>query len=163
MGNHGLWSKGLFCYEDVCNIPMIVRCPHCETPGARSDALQSLVDFAPTLLSMSGLPVPDAMQGMDQSPVWLGRSHTVRDCVKVENRPVREKVYQKMLVTDHYKMVVYMGQDYGELYDMKSDRDHFRNLWDKPSAQGVKARLMQRLISHEMESEGRPLERTAFS
>jgi hypothetical protein len=48
------------------------------------------------------------------------------------NRPVQKGFYQKMLVSDRYKLVAYMGEMYGELYDMANDPNQYENLWDSP-------------------------------
>ena len=71
-GQHGLVTKGAFHYEDLVKVPLFVRWPGRIPAGVRSDALQSHVDLAPTLLSMAGLEIPRTMTGLDQSKVWLG-------------------------------------------------------------------------------------------
>jgi uncharacterized sulfatase len=48
--------------------------------------MQSLVDYAPTLLSFADLPIPRTMSGKDQRQVWLGREAKVRDHVICEFR-----------------------------------------------------------------------------
>jgi len=56
-------------YDSGLHVPLIVRLPHkhrglCDIqPGGRTDRLVSFVDFAPTVLSIAGLTVPDVMQG----------------------------------------------------------------------------------------------------
>ncbi|WKN42410.1 sulfatase-like hydrolase/transferase [Tunicatimonas pelagia] len=58
-----------FIYESGLHIPLIIRFPkayqHLASgePGSISDRLVSFVDFAPTLLSLVGVTVPDYMQG----------------------------------------------------------------------------------------------------
>ncbi len=53
-GQHGLIAKGAFHYEDLIRVPMIVRQPGAVPAGVESDALQSLVDYAPTFLGATG-------------------------------------------------------------------------------------------------------------
>jgi hypothetical protein len=58
-------------YDSGLRVPLIVRVPEQyrdwagldATPGAASDRLVSFIDFAPTLLSVAGLEVPDYMPG----------------------------------------------------------------------------------------------------
>ncbi len=58
-----------FLYDSGTHIPLMVRFPekyrHLAPgePGSRSDRLVSHVDFAPTVLSLAGVPVPEHMQG----------------------------------------------------------------------------------------------------
>ncbi len=71
-GSHGLHHKGQ-PEEESLAIPLIVRAPGGK-PGQRSDTLVSTVDFAPTILSLCGIDVPEPMVGRDFSPVIMGRS-----------------------------------------------------------------------------------------
>lgn len=60
-------------WEESIRVPGIIRCPG-TIPAARvTDALFSHVDFAPTLMSLCGLPVPSQMQGTDMSGVATGK------------------------------------------------------------------------------------------
>ncbi len=69
--DHGgvLGRSKRFMYESGLHIPLIIRFPekykHLApgTPGSRTDRLVTFVDFAPTVLSLAGLPVPEYMQG----------------------------------------------------------------------------------------------------
>lgn len=57
-------------YDGGIHEPLIVRWPGGLTPGGVEDALVSFVDFAPTMLALAGVAVPDHMQGR----VFLGVS-----------------------------------------------------------------------------------------
>jgi len=58
-----------FIYESGLHIPLVIRFPEAyrhlapSEPGSTNDRLVTFVDFAPTLLSLVGVPVPDYMQG----------------------------------------------------------------------------------------------------
>jgi arylsulfatase A-like enzyme len=82
LGAHGLVGLGLgLAYEEVYNVPLIVRLPiglvdEAGSPRGRdvSGALVSLVDVGPTLLDLCGLaPLPDA-QGRSLRPLIQGRA-----------------------------------------------------------------------------------------
>jgi len=71
-------------YDSGLNVPLIVRFPqryrkHAPTrAGEKTDRLVSFVDFAPTVLSLVGLPIPDYMQGR----AFLGaKSQSAQDYV----------------------------------------------------------------------------------
>lgn len=49
---------------------------------------------------------------------------------------------------NHYKLIYYQNRDYGEFYDLSNDPHEKYNLWDDPSVQKEKARLMCRLADH---------------
>jgi arylsulfatase A-like enzyme len=161
LGHHGLIAKGAFHFEDMIRIPMIVRCPGQGDPGAASDALQSQVDFAPSFLSYAGIEVPGLMQGVDQMPVWRGETESARDHIVVENRHQPTRIHLRTLVNDRYKITVYRGKEYGELFDLAEDPEERHNLWDDPAHEGLKLSLMHRFLQAEMEREPTRMPRIA--
>ncbi|MDB4292591.1 sulfatase [Maribacter sp.] len=64
-GDHGgpLPRQKRLIYDSGLNTPMIVRFPNKLKAGTTDDQLVSFVDFAPTLLSLTGAIPPDYMQG----------------------------------------------------------------------------------------------------
>ena len=160
-GQHGLTAKGAFHYEDLIRVPLIVAQPGSVPAGRRSDALQSLVDFAPSFLSAAGIAVPASMTGIDQTHVWYGRRPALRDHVVVENRHEPTTVHVKTYVEDRYKLTVYYRRDYGELFDLRSDPGEVDNLWDAPEARELKHELIRRLLFAEMGKEPLPMPRIA--
>ncbi len=71
-GQHGLVAKGAFHYEDMIKVPFIVRWPGVTPAGASSDAMQSLVDLAPTFLTIAGREIARDYDG-GRSERGLGR------------------------------------------------------------------------------------------
>ncbi|MCG3195906.1 MAG: hypothetical protein GHCLOJNM_00375 [bacterium] len=51
-------------YDSGIRVPLIIRWPGRIGPGSVSERLVSFVDFAPTLLSIAGVPIPPHMQGV---------------------------------------------------------------------------------------------------
>lgn len=141
-GQHGLQAKGGFHYEDLIKLPFIVRYPGQVPAGKQSDAIQSLVDLAPTFLSMSGLPPVQGMSGVDQSEVWLGRQAQARDHAIVEFRHEPTTIHQKTYVDGRYKITVYYNQTYGEIFDLQVDPGELNNLWDEPAYTRLKMELL---------------------
>jgi uncharacterized sulfatase len=153
-GNHGLWGKGLPAYEDVHRVPFLVRHPHCSTPGARSAALQSVIDIVPTFLAEAGIEVPPGVQGLDQRAAWTDATARVRDWAMVEFRPAEGPFMQKTFIDERYKLVLYHSRDYGELYDLAEDPHQLRNLWSDPAHEALRTHLIRRFIWAEMEKDG---------
>jgi uncharacterized sulfatase len=152
-GHHGLTAKGAFHYDDLLRVPFIVSQPGTVTEGERSDALQSLVDLAPSFLSAVGARIPRAMTGRDQTAVWEGRAESVRDHVLIENRHQPTTLVLKTYVDDRYKITVYLGKEYGELFDLDSDPAETNNLWDDPASTDLKNRLIRKLLDAEIAKE----------
>jgi arylsulfatase A-like enzyme len=59
----GLPRAKRWLYDSGIHVPLIVRWPGVVAPGTVNEELVSLVDLAPTILSIAGLPIPDHMEG----------------------------------------------------------------------------------------------------
>lgn len=149
-GHHGLIAKGPFHYDDGIRVPMIARLPQKIAAGKRNHSLQSLVDYAPTFLAFCGLDVPPDMTGLNQGANWMDESAQARQHVIIENRHQPFSVHMKTYVDDRYKLTVYYGRDYGEIFDLQSDPDELHNQWDD---EALRASLMEKLLSAEMAKE----------
>src|SRR5690606_2489675 len=110
VGQHGLNRKGPFHYEDLLRVPFAVRWPGRVPSGRQVDALQSLVDLAPTFLALAEQPIPYSMSGVDQSAVWLGEATKAREHVVVENRHEPTTIHVKTYVDARYKLTVYYNR-----------------------------------------------------
>jgi len=149
LGDHGLWLKGPFHYEELVNIPMIVRWPQGGISGGRRVAgLISLVDVVPTLLSALGEPVPDVCDGADALSLLRGESDAARDHAIIECTDDPRGLRLKTVVTASRKLTHYHGHDFGELYDLEQDPGELVNLWTDPAYGEDRLRLMASLVDH---------------
>ena len=146
-GQHGLIAKGAFHYDDGVRVPMIARLPGQIPAGVVSHSLQSLVDYAPTLLSYCGIRVPDAMTGVDQRAVWNGEADAAREHVIVENRHQPTTLHLKTYIDARYKLTLYFNRDYGEIYDLANDPGELNNLYADAA---LRAELTEAMLRAEM-------------
>jgi arylsulfatase A-like enzyme len=153
LGHHGLTAKGAFHYEDLLRVPLHVRWPGRVPAGLTTDSMQSLVDLAPTMLAAAGLPIPTAMQGVDQLPVWTGSAEPARDHVVVENRHQPTAVHLRTYIDQRHKLTVYRGQPWGDLFDLAEDPGEVVNRYDDPAYAGVRSDLALRALDHELQRE----------
>lgn len=65
----GLPRMKRWVYDSGIHVPLLIRFPERKDTPAVNDELVSFVDFAPTVLSLAGLDIPDYMQGQP----FLGR------------------------------------------------------------------------------------------
>ena len=153
LGQHGMHMKGPFHYEDLLKLPFIVRWPNEVPAGRATEALQSLVDLPPTFLAAAGAPIPLYMQGVSQLEVWRGNEPAARDHVMVEMRHQPTAVHIRTYIDQRYKLTVHRNDADGELFDLEQDPYEKRNRWDDPDWQGLRCRLMHRMLQAEMERE----------
>ena len=63
LGDHGEEGHGLFLYEPVVRVPLIVKLPQRDGGGRHSAALVQHIDVAPTMLDLVGAPRPSKLGG----------------------------------------------------------------------------------------------------
>lgn len=152
MGSHGLFCRKEYPYEEAVRIPAIFHWPgHLPAQGAVS-GLFSLVDYAPTLVSLAGLPVPAWMQGHDWAERLRGRADSGPGEVLLEmtESPMWTPAYPNWrgLTDGRWKYTFY---EHGgeELFDLARDPGELRNLADAEAdrRQAMRARLLALLAA----------------
>ena len=152
MGAHGLRGKGPMMYEEICNVPLIVRVPG-GPAGAVSRALVSHLDLLPTLLHLAGIERPPSLQGTSLLPVLADVRARVRDHVTISftrfaiNHDSWGGFYPiRCLVDDTHKLAINLF-DTDELYDLVADPHETRNLIDDPRHAATRDRLHDALLA----------------
>jgi arylsulfatase A-like enzyme len=59
-------------YAEMVDVPLLLRHPEGRGAGRSTGFLASLHDLAPTVLTAAGVPVPEAMEGIDLTPLLGG-------------------------------------------------------------------------------------------
>lgn len=68
LGEHGSWGKQTN-YKIDTHVPLIIKAPNSKAKGVMSSGLTELVDIYPTLLDLSGIDVPEYLQGTSLKPL----------------------------------------------------------------------------------------------
>tara|TARA_R100000027_G_scaffold61554_5_gene53036 strand:- start:53018 stop:54496 length:1479 start_codon:yes stop_codon:yes gene_type:complete len=135
LGDHRLPYKWLM-YEPVTHVPFIVWDARNDPQGTDVNSMVSLMDLGPTLLDAAGIKIPRYLEGQSLLPWTRGESGPSHPFVCAEDN------YQTMMREERYKIVLYTGAEYGELYDLDSDPYELDNRWDDPALHGEKCRLL---------------------
>ncbi len=69
LSHGGLRQKAFNAYEETIRVPFVVSNPILFPEPRETDALASLADVVPTMISLAGAPAPDTIQGRDLTPV----------------------------------------------------------------------------------------------
>ncbi|WP_432799571.1 sulfatase family protein [Poriferisphaera sp. WC338] len=164
IGEHGLIAKGPFHYEDLIKVPFICAWKNQIPHQSSNHAIQSLVDLAPTFLEAAGLEVPRHMQGRSQLKAWKQQAQPSRNYAIVENHhQAGPEVHLQTLITDRYKLTVYRGREWGELFDLLNDPSEHQNLYTNPSFKEVKTDMYRQLVQANLEREQTAMPRVCYA
>jgi choline-sulfatase len=156
VGEHGMWFKRTQ-YEWSARVPLIFVGPGLPS-GRRVTENVSLVDLYPTILSMTGTPIPPGvplqLDGHDLMPLARGERAASSaeqadwpDEAIVENygegtiRPIRAIVKGRL-------KYVHVQDQPPQLYDLARDPNEWRNVVDDPTYAEAAERLRARLFDH---------------
>ena len=154
--DHGHSQKWTM-YEQVTKVPLIVWSPKLfgDQAGQKIDGLCSLFDIGPAILELAGVePASDieaesvlpALRGED----WTPRSHVY--CEQARDMILTDTEFMTMVRSDTHKLVHFMGEPWGQLFNLVEDPDEFENLWDDPGSASVKQELLDNLREWRMQS-----------
>lgn len=146
IGDHGMIDHMLSFYDTTIRVPLMLRYPPRIQPGQVNEELVSLVDVAPTILDVCGLP-QDTLPGSGRS--LLDPNRVPREFVVAENdRPVNGiqllngafpdfdttgiDKRGRMLRTRRHKLIWREGGP-SEFYDLEADPAELRDLGAVPS------------------------------
>jgi arylsulfatase A-like enzyme len=139
LGDHDLPYKW-FMYDSVTNIPLMIRTPR--TVGRIDQSLFSQIDIGPTLLELAGIPLPSRLDGRSRlARIEDGDTSDAPETVYAQEN------HLVMVRTQAHKLVYYIDQPYGELYDLMADPKELRNLYDDPESKSIRGELEARLFA----------------
>jgi arylsulfatase A-like enzyme len=151
MGDHQLMLKGPLHFQGIIRTPFIWYDPQRPANGKRSDELAGTIDIAQTVLDRVGLDGFNGMQGRSLLPAIGGESDNARQTFLIEEESQRlqmgfaERARLRTVLSDRYRLSVYAGVPWGELYDLETDPHEMTNLWADAGYAGVRADLLLEL------------------
>jgi arylsulfatase A-like enzyme len=139
LGDHGERDHGIFVYESVLRVPLIVRAPG--IAPARVGAVVRLTDVMPTVLGLLGLPTP-AADGVSLVDLMTGRQRTLDLEAYAESMYPQRFGWSPLLALrdGRFKMI---DAPRPELYDLERDPFEERNIYAerRPLADAMTRRI----------------------
>ena len=154
-GDHATWGK-MTNFERGTRVPMIVYAPGMKGVGQHSQALVELVDLAPTLTELAGLPPHAAFEGFSFKPLLDNPGLDWKDAVysQYERNP---QVMGYTVRTPQYRYVQWRKKSpkegtpptvvAEELYDHAKDPSEMKNVAEDPAYAKIHAELKEKLIA----------------
>ena len=148
-GDHQLLWKGPLHYQGLIRVPLIWADPG--AAGKRSAQLCSTIDIAPSILQRAGCLPYNGIQGLSLLPAIEQDAELGREEILIEEENQRVlfdfpyRTRMRTLQTARYRLSVYEGVEWGELYDLENDPEENANLWEDPCFAALRAELLHRL------------------
>ena len=144
LGEHG-WFDKRFIYEESLKTPFVIRYPGVIKPKTHLNQVISNIDWAPTMLALTGTPIPKYIQGESFLPLLKGEKVPWRDAgyYHYYEFPQPHHVAPHFGIrTNQYTLVRFYGpSDFWELYDLKKDPQNLNNLYGQKGTESLTARL----------------------
>ena len=125
LGAHGEDTHGIFLYDETIHVPLLVKLPQNLNPAKRVSTRASLVDIAPTVLEIAGVPIPSQMQG--QSLLRIAKSNADQPVYSASDFP-QQAFGWSALESWRAGKYLYIRAPRPELYDLSTDPGATRNL-----------------------------------
>ena len=127
-GEHGEKGHGIFCYEEVLKVPLIIRHPGITPPGNRIAARVNLVDVMPSIMDLLGFENPQSAQGA--SLVSLLKAGKAKDrLVYFESFYGKEEKNWAPLTGIIDQRFKFISLPNPEIYDLGADQSEKHNLF----------------------------------
>ena len=153
LGDHGHSQKWTM-YDTITRVPTVVWAPGRFNGGRSLDQLCSLFDLGPTILELAGLQIPADFEAESLAPALEGEAWPGRETVFAEHcrDGTLPTEYMSMARTREWKLVHFVGETFGQLFDLVNDPEEVDNLWDDPAHSARKEELLQALLTWRIRS-----------
>jgi arylsulfatase A-like enzyme len=152
LGDHSIGQKGPLVYEGVTRVPLLVRYPQGFAPTQVQECV-TLTDLMPTVLDFAGIEDRERRDGISLKPRLQEGEKIERPGVRIEFKEEPDRIRFKCWVTPEWKLAVYTGESFGELYDLRNDPGEKHNLFHSSEHQAIKAQLLMQMMEDMERSE----------
>ncbi|NVK41092.1 MAG: sulfatase-like hydrolase/transferase [Oceanospirillaceae bacterium] len=148
LGDANMLLKGPWMRKSIHRVPFIWRDPAAEA-GTVTDHLGSAVDIGPTIMARAGISPYFGIQGRDLlADLASGEGRAQLLIEHNDNVPrmgLKKASRSRTLYSHDWRLTLYPGEEWGELYHTAEDPKHLNNLWFDPAAREKKGELMELL------------------
>lgn len=128
LGDHGEQEHGLFLYDEVMRVPLLIKMAGNGNGGTRRDEPVQHIDLLPTLMTAAGLSAPVGLRGRDLAPLLDGTGTITPQGIYAEALYARYHFgwsELRSLTDERYKFIQAPRE---ELYDLERDPGERTNL-----------------------------------
>jgi arylsulfatase A-like enzyme len=127
LGAHGEETHGIFLYDETIHVPLVLKLPKNQMAGKQIRNRARLLDIAPTVLTVAGLPTPAQMQGQSLIRIALASSQNDEPAYSRSDLP-QQGFGCSLLESWRAGKYLYIRAPKPELYDLSVDSNATHNL-----------------------------------
>jgi choline-sulfatase len=128
LGAHGEQMSGVLLYEETIHVPLMLKLPQNRTmPPGRVTNRARLLDIAPTVIELAGIPVPSQMQGQSLRRIAQASSQIDQPAYSRSDLP-QQGFGCSLIESWRVGKYLYVRAPNPELYDLSADPNATRNL-----------------------------------
>ncbi|MCA9179593.1 MAG: sulfatase-like hydrolase/transferase [Planctomycetales bacterium] len=145
--DHGHSQKWTM-YDLITRVPLIVWAPERFGAARHIESLCQQMDLGPTILELAGLTPDPSLEAVSMVAALHGEEWEGRDYVYAEQARdgiLTDADFMTMVRDHNWKLVHFLDEQDGQLFDLQADPDELHNLWNHPEAAEQQARLLAEL------------------
>lgn len=147
------WNQKRALFEEVINVPLIVKLPKNEkglAAGSTSSALTNIgLDIYSTLCDYANATSPSDRNGKSMRTVLSGESDKLHDHISIETHLDGVNIRGWCVIEGDYKYVYYrIFKDKEQLFNIKTDKGETKNLIANPKFENKRKEMRQRMLEY---------------
>jgi len=145
--DHGHSQKWTM-YEQIVRMPMIVWSPKLFGNARQVAGLCQQMDIGPAILELAGCEVPNTIEARSLLPALKAEEWSPREYVYAEHGRdgiLTETDFMTMVRNAYWKLVHFVDEPFGQLFNLKADPEENHNLWDDAASESMKQSLLAEL------------------
>jgi arylsulfatase A-like enzyme len=132
--DHGHSQKWTM-YDTITRVPLIVWSPGRYDANKVVNSLVQQMDLGPAILELAGCEVPPTLEAESLLPGLTDNDFAGRDYVYAEqgkDNILTDAEFMTMVRSKDWKLVHFLDEPDGQLFDLNNDPDEVKNLWNDP-------------------------------
>jgi len=145
--DHGHSQKWTM-YDLITRIPLVVWSPGRFDGNRTVDALCQQMDLGPTILELAGVTPPATLEAQTMLPALQGEAWSGREAVYAEQAKdgiMTGCEFMTMVRTQDWKLVHFLDEPNGQLFDLNADPNEVNNLWNNSDYQTTQREMLANL------------------
>jgi arylsulfatase A-like enzyme len=135
-------------YDLILRVPLIAWAPGRYPAGVEIDGLCQHMDVGPAMLELAGLKPAGSLEAVSLTGALEGGDWTPRPHVYAEHGKdaiLQGTEFVTMVRDARWKLVHFLDEPWGQLFDLETDPTEVVNRWDDPAAADAKGALLDEL------------------